>query len=112
MPLINCKVDCSLAWIENCVLATSVNIANDAVANVVKATFKIKDAKLCVPVVTLSKEDNIKLRKQSSEGFKRSVYWNKYKVIPDKNEVGTNDNPKYIRELLDSRSYKVVCSCL
>ena len=105
MPLINCKVDCSLAWIENCVLATSVNIANDAFANVVKATFKIK-------VVTLSKEDNIKLRKQLSEGFKRSFYWNKYKVIPDKNEVGTNDNPKYIRELLDSRSYKVVCSCL
>ena len=107
MPLINCKVDCSLAWIENCVLATSVNIANDAVANVVKATFKIRDAKLCVPVVTLSKEDNIKLRKQLSEGFKRSVYWNKYKVIPDKNEVGTNDNPKYIRELLDS-SYQGV----
>ena len=26
---------------------------------------------------------------------------NKYKVIPDKNEVGTNNDPKYIRELLD-----------
>ena len=23
-------------------------------------------------------------------------------VIPNKNEVGTNDNPKYIRELLDA----------
>ena len=32
--------------------------------------------------------------------FKRSVYWNKYKVISYKNEVGTNYNPKYIRELL------------
>ena len=36
-----------------------------------------------------------------SEGFKRSVYWNKYKAIPNKNKVGTNHNPAYIRELLD-----------
>ena len=42
-----------------------------------------------------------------SEGFKRPVYWNKYKVIPDKTKVGTNDNPKYIRVLLDS-SYQGV----
>ena len=43
------------------------------------------------------------------EGFKRSVYWNKYKGIPNKNEVGTNDpnNPKYIRELLDPSYQRV-----
>ena len=37
-----------------------------------------------VPVVTLSIEDNARLTKLLSEGFKRSVYWNKYKVIPNK----------------------------
>ena len=95
MPLINCKVELSLNWIENCVLTTSVN------AN--KATFKITDAKLYVPVVTLSIEDNAKLTKLLSEGFKRSVYWNKYKVIPNK-EYNQNN---YIRELLDS-SYQGV----
>ena len=48
------------------------------------STFTITDAKLYVPVVTLSIEDNAKLTKLLSEGFKRSVYWNKYKVIPNK----------------------------
>ena len=37
-----------------------------------------------------------------SEGFKRPVYWSKYKVIPDKNGTGTNNRQKSIRELLDS----------
>ena len=32
------------------------------------------DAKLYVPVVTLSTKDNAKLAKQLTEGFKRSVY--------------------------------------
>ena len=69
MPLINCKVELSLDWIENCVLTTAAN------AN--KATFKITDAKLYVPIVTLSIEDNAKLSKLLGEGFKRSIYWNK-----------------------------------
>ena len=38
---------------------------------------KFIDAKLYVPVVTLSAEDNLKLVKQLNEGFKRPVYWNK-----------------------------------
>ena len=33
--------------------------------------------------------------------LKEIFYWNKYKVIPNKNEVGTNDNSNSIRELLD-----------
>ena len=78
IPLINCKVELSLTWIENCALTTSVNISNDAIANAVKATFKLKDAKLYVRVVTLSKQDNAELRKQLSEGFKRSVCWSKH----------------------------------
>ena len=51
MPLINSKVELSLTWIENCILPTSINIENDAIANVVEATFKITDAKLYVSVV-------------------------------------------------------------
>ena len=45
------------------------------------ATFKITDAKLYVPIVTLSAEDNAKLSKLLGKGFKRPIYWNKYKVI-------------------------------
>ena len=57
MSLINCKVELSLNWIENCMLTTFVNVS--------KATFKITDAKLYIPVVTLSIEDNAKLKKKT-----------------------------------------------
>ena len=48
------------------------------------ATLKITDAKLYVPIVTLSREDNSKLSKLLNEGFKRPIYWNEYKVTPNK----------------------------
>ena len=68
------------------------------------ATFKTTDAKLYVPIVTLSSEDNVKLSKLLSEGFKRSIYWNEYKVISNKIvEIAVNNEEKYIRELLDSK---------
>ena len=54
-------------------------------------------------LLLLSTEDSDKLSKLLREGFKRHVYWNKCKIIPNKDEVRTNGNPKYIRELLDSR---------
>ena len=63
MPLINCKVELSLKWYERCLL-TAANTA----------TFRITDAKLYVPVVTLSIEDNYKLTKLLNEGFKRPIY--------------------------------------
>ena len=68
MPLINCKVELSLTWIENCILATSVNIADDAIANTVKATIKITDAKIYVSIVTLSTGISTKLSKRLTEG--------------------------------------------
>ena len=81
MPLINCKIELSLKQIENCVL-TSAAIGADAHATGAdSATFKITDAKLYVPIAILSAEDNVKLSKLFSEGFKRSIYWSKYKVI-------------------------------
>ena len=52
MPLINCKVELSLNWIERCILS----VANTA-------TLKITDTKLYVPMVTLSAEDHAKIIK-------------------------------------------------
>ena len=86
MPLINYKVELSLKWIENCVLTSAAIGANANATDADSATFKITDAKLYVPVVTLSTEDNLKLVKQLNEGFKRSVYWDRYKVIDNKVE--------------------------
>ena len=72
MPLINCKVHLELNWIEDCILSS----AGDS------AKFEITDAKLHVPIVTLSTKDSVNLTKQLSEGFKRSVYWNNYQTKP------------------------------
>ena len=62
------------------------------------SAFEITDTKLYVPVVTLKTKDNVKLSKLLSEGFERPIYWNKYKVIPNKS-YNAND---YIRERLDA----------
>ena len=95
MPLINCKVELSLRWIENCVL-TAVDNAN-------KLIFKITDAKIYVPIVTFSMEDNSKLPKLLNEGFKRPICLNEYKVTPyNIIEIADANEEKYIRELLDS----------
>ena len=44
------------------------------------ATFAITDTKLYIPIVT-NTEDNAKLSKLLKKGFRRSIYWNKYKII-------------------------------
>ena len=92
MPLINCKVELSLKWYDRCLLIAATI-----------ATFRITDAKLYVPIVTLSIEDNSKLTKLLNKGFKRPIYWNEYKVTPNKVvETTAVNNVTYIRELLDS----------
>ena len=45
MPLINCKVELPLKWIENCVLTTAEIGANTDAPGADEATFKITDAK-------------------------------------------------------------------
>ena len=65
MPLVNCKLELSLKWYERCLLTAATT-----------STFTIANAKLYVPIVTLSIEDNSKLTKLLNEGFKRPIYWN------------------------------------
>ena len=87
IPLTNCEVELILTWFKNCLLIDkSTRETNyDADPNVYEidnpedATFKIIDIKLYVPVVTLSKEDDIKFLEQLKTGFKRTIKWNKYR---------------------------------
>ena len=60
MPLSNCKVDLKLNWTKYCVLSAngSDNNDNNSVNSVI---FTVKDANLCVSIVTLSSRDNRKL---------------------------------------------------
>ena len=60
-----------MRWYENCILSSAGTAA----------TFAISDTKFYVPVVTLKTEDNAKLSKLFSEGFKISVCWNEYRLI-------------------------------
>ena len=59
MLLINCKVELSLVWNENCVAWNENCVLSSEERNSVFAT----DAKLYVPIVTLSAENNAKLSK-------------------------------------------------
>ena len=59
VPLINCKIELSLKWIENCVLTSVATGADANATGADSATFKITDAKLYVPIVTLSAEGEI-----------------------------------------------------
>ena len=75
MPLVNCKVDLELTWNRNCVVCSADGVGGNQV------TFKVTDTKLYVPIVSLSTKDNTNLTKQLNEGFKRTIYWNRYKSI-------------------------------
>ena len=66
MPLINCEVSLILICCANCVIVYA-----DVASQV--ATFAITEAKIYVPVVTLSTQDNAKLLQQLKSGFKRRV---------------------------------------
>ena len=52
MPLNNCKIHLELNWSKNCVMST-----------IADTTFKIRNSKLYVPIVTLSSKDNVKTGK-------------------------------------------------
>ena len=92
--MITCAVELILTWSKNCVLANMM-------ANVTPsgATFKITDTKLYVPVVTLSKENDIKLLEQLKSGFKRTIKWNKYRsqmtIQPQNNNLNYLIDPTF-----------------
>ena len=89
IPLINFEITLDLNRCENCVIV-STNVAAQA------ATFSITDAKLYVPVVTLSTQDNAKLFEQLKSGFKRTINWNKYQT-----KVSTERINRYLDFLID-----------
>ena len=103
------KVEHSLRWIENCLLTSAAVYVNANNTGADSATFKITDAKLYVPIVTLSAEGNAKLSNLLGKGLKRSIYWNIYKVIDNTSlEIAANNEENYTRKLLDSTYQKVI----
>ena len=109
MPLINCEINLILTWSEKCVLtskaardAVPAPGRNPAVSNVnnpTGATFKTKDTKLHLPVVTLSTKNFLE---QLKSGFKRTIKWNKYR-----SEMTNQTKTNHLNYLIDPTFTKV-----
>ena len=92
MPLISCELSLELKWDKNCIITSQqiVNLDGGDNAAPTDASLAINDCELYVPVVTLSKNDEIKLLTNLKSEFKREIIWNKYR---SQMSTGTdNDN--------------------
>ena len=97
IPLIGCEVFLELKWNKNCVIISLEQRQVDAGLPVVNgnttgATLAINDYKLYVPVVTLSKDDEIKLLTNLKSGFKRETIWNEYRSQMTTEAINNNLN--------------------
>ena len=84
IPLISFEVFLKLKLKKNCVITSLEQRQVDAGPPVVNgtttgATVAINDCKLYVPVVTLSKDDEIRLLTNLKSRFTREIIWNKYR---------------------------------
>ena len=86
-PLVNCEVELILTWFKRCVLISKLTRDADYDEPIDRkfdilenAIFQITDTKLYVPVISSSKENDIKLLEQLKSGsFIRTIKWNKYR---------------------------------
>ena len=98
IPLISCEVSLELKWNKNCVITSLEERQVDAGLPVERdnsptgATLAINDCKLYMPVVTLSKEDEIKLLTNLKSGFKREIIRNKYRSQMTTEAINNNLN--------------------
>ena len=98
IALISCEVFLALKWNKNCVITSLEQRQVDAGPPVVRdnaptgATLSITDCKLYVPVVTLSKDDEIKLLTNLKSEFKREIIWNKYRSQMTTEAINNNLN--------------------
>ena len=97
IPLIICEVFLELKWNKNCVITSLEQRQVDAGPPVVNetttgATLAINHCKLYVPVVTLSKDDEIKLLTNLKSGFTREIIWNKYRSQMTTEAINNNLN--------------------
>ena len=85
IPLITCEVSLELKWNKNCVITSLKNRIVNAGPPVIRgnvptsARLSITDCKLYIPVVTLSKDDEIKLLTNLKSRFTREIEWDKYR---------------------------------
>ena len=97
MPLISCEVSLELKWNKNCII-TSLKQRALAASAVGKdnaptgVTLAINDCQLYVPVVTLSKDDEVKLLTNLKSGSTREIIWDKYRSQMSTETANNNFN--------------------
>ena len=98
IPLINCEVELVLTWFKNCVLMLILTFIKLIIQKM--EHFKITNTKVFVPVLTLSKENDIELLEQLKSGFKRTIKWNKYRsqmtIQPQNNNLNYLIDPTFM----------------
>ena len=97
MPLISCEISLELKWNKKCVITSLQRIQIDAgppAVNVAPtgASLAINDCKLYIPVVTLPKDDEIKLLTNLKSRFTTEVIWNKYRSQMSTEAINNNLN--------------------
>ena len=97
MPLISWYlISLELKWGKNYVITSLEERLIETTANrddgPTGATLNITDCKLYIPVLTLSKDDEIKLLTNLKSGFKREVIWNKYRSQMSTEAINNNLN--------------------
>ena len=95
IPLISCEVSLELKWNKNCVITSQQigeNLDGGNTAALTCATLAINDCKLYIPVVTLSKDNEIKLLTNLKSGFTREIEWNKYRSQMSTEAINNNLN--------------------
>ena len=96
IPLISCEVSLELKWNKNCTITSLQQRQVDASPPAVNgtktgATLAINDCKLYIPVVPLSKDDEIKLLTNLKSGFTREIIW-KYRSQMTTEAINNNLN--------------------
>ena len=93
------EVSLELKWNKNCIITSLKERQVDAGPPIVRdgaptgASLAINDCKLYqLPVVTLSKDDEIKLLTNLKSGFKREIEWNKYRSQMSTEAINNNLN--------------------
>ena len=84
-----------LKWNKNCVITSQqigVNLDGGNTAALTNATLAINDCKIYIPVVTLSKDDEIKLLTNLKSEFTREIIWNKYRSQMTTEAINNNLN--------------------
>ena len=98
IPLISCEVSLELKWNKNCVITSLKQRQVDTGPPVVRdgspsgASLAINDCKLYIQVVTLSKDDEIKLLTNLKSEFTREIEWNKYRSQMSTEAINNNLN--------------------